>query len=222
MLRPDRLVAELARRVRERGGEIVEHCAATGFVRARDGRIEAVRSEQGQRRAAQVVLACGAWSPQLARELELNLPIQPGKGYSITYSRPALVPRRPLVLRERSVCVTSWQDGFRLGSTMEFSGYDTTLNRVRLDALKRGAAEYLREPVGAEVREEWYGWRPMTWDDLPILGYAARTPNLMLATEHGMMGVGMSAITGRLVMELMTGAAPSLDPTPYSPRRFDV
>ena len=220
VLRPDRLVSELARRVRERGGSIVEHCAAHGFSRAADGRIEAVQTQQGERRADRIVLACGAWSPKMARELGGRLPIQPGKGYSITYSRPALTPRRPLVLRERSVCVTTWGSGYRLGSTMEFSGYDTTLNRVRLDALARGAGEYLREPVGAEVREEWYGWRPMTWDDLPVLGYAAAAPNLMFAVGHGMMGVSMSAITGRLVAELIEGRAPSLDPAPYTPRRF--
>lgn len=222
VLRPDRLVAELARRVRERGGVIVEHCAATEFTRNAGGRITTVRTAQSERAADQIVFACGAWSPLLSRQLGVRLPIQPGKGYSITYSRPTLAPRRPLVLRERSVCVTTWGSGYRLGSTMEFSGYDDTLNPVRLAALARGAAEYLREPVGAEVREEWCGWRPMTWDDLPILGFAAAVPNLMLATGHGMMGVSMSAITGRLVAELLDGCSTSLDPAPYSPRRFGV
>jgi D-amino-acid dehydrogenase len=125
-----------------------------------------------------------------------------------------------MVLRERSVCVTAWGSGYRLGSTMEFSGYDTQLNRVRLDALRRGAAEYLREPVGADVQEEWYGWRPMTWDDLPIIGRAASAPNLMLAMGHGMLGMSMAAGTAALVAELIRQRAPSLDPTPYSPRRF--
>jgi D-amino-acid dehydrogenase len=222
VLRPDRLVAELARRVRERGGAIIEQCAATGFTRRSDGGIASVATAQGERAAEQVVFACGAWSPRAARDLDLRLPIQPGKGYSITYSRPAQAPRRPLVLRERSVCVTTWGSGYRLGSTMEFSGYDSSLNRVRLDALARGAAEYLRDPVGASVQEEWYGWRPMTWDDLPILGHAASIPNLMFATGHGMMGVSMSAITGRLVADLLCGRAPSLDPRPYSPRRFGL
>jgi D-amino-acid dehydrogenase len=219
-LRPDRYVAELARRVRERGGFVLEERQVTAFVRDRDGRIESLRTPQGALRPADVVLACGALSARLVRQLDLRLPIQPGKGYSITYSRPTLVPTRPLVLRERSVCVTSWSDGYRLGSTMEFSGYDTRLNRVRLDALARGAAEYLREPVGKRVQEEWYGWRPMTWDDLPIIGRAANTPNLMLATGHGMLGVSMSTATARLVADLIAGRTPPIDPSPYSPRRF--
>ena len=95
-------------------------------------------------------------------QLRLNIPVQPGKGYSITYDRPPSPPRRPLVLKERSVCVTTWDDGFRLGSTMEFSGYDDRLDPVRLGALERGAAEYLREPPAPGGRREpWCGWRPM-------------------------------------------------------------
>ena len=62
----------------------------------------------------------------------------------------------------------------------------------------------------------------MTWDDLPILGFAASAPNLMLAVGHGMMGVSMSAMTGRLVADLICERDPSIDPTPYAPRRFGL
>jgi D-amino-acid dehydrogenase len=125
-----------------------------------------------------------------------------------------------MVLRERSVCVTAWGDGYRLGSTMEFSGYDDRLDPRRLAALERGAREYLREPVGPEVRERWYGWRPMSYDDIPIIGRVPGHRRLWLATGHGMMGVGMSAGSGQLLADLVTGAAPAVDPAPYSPLRF--
>jgi D-amino-acid dehydrogenase len=154
VLRPDRYVAELARLVRERGGEIVEHCAFEG-VYARNGGVS-LRTPQGVIDAREVVFALGAWSPKLASAIgfpALRNAMQPGKGYSITYSAPSLVPRRPIVLRERSVCVTAWGSGYRLGSTMEFSGYDEGLNERRLAALERGAAEYLHQPIGSEVRE---------------------------------------------------------------------
>jgi D-amino-acid dehydrogenase len=170
--------------------------------------------------AAQLVLATGAWSPRFADDLRLNIPIQPGKGYSITYDRPAFAPLRPLVLKDRSVCVTTWGTGFRLGSTMEFSGYDSALNRVRLDALVRGAREFLHEPEGPVRQEEWYGWRPMTWDDLPLIGPLPRHPRVLLAAGHGMMGVSMSTITAQLVGAMVCDGALPIDPHPYRPERF--
>ncbi len=218
-LRPDRYVAELARRVRELGGAIVEDTAVEHFFGDGD-RIAGVAAGGRRWTGRDVVFALGAWSPALGARIGLDLPIQPGKGYSITYERPALAPRIPLVCKERSVCVTAWDDGFRLGSTMEFAGYDESLNRVRLDALVRGAREYLREPEGPRRVEEWYGWRPMTWDDLPIVGRARNWRNLVLATGHGMLGVTMSAVTGELVRDLVLGARPDFDPAPLSPARF--
>ncbi|HET6397614.1 MAG TPA: FAD-dependent oxidoreductase [Pseudoxanthomonas sp.] len=217
-LRPDRYVAELARAVCERGGVIEEHVRAEALEPGEDG--VRVRTAQGGRRGREAVVALAAWTPAFVRPLGLRVPIQPGKGYSITYSRPALAPRRPLVLKDRSVCVTAWDDGFRLGSTMEFSGHDASLNAVRLAALERAAREYLHEPHGAEVRERWYGWRPMTCDDLPLLGRAPRHRRVWLAAGHGMLGISMSAATGQLMADLMTGRAPAIDPTPYRVERF--
>lgn len=218
-LRPDRYVAELARTVRAAGGTILEQTAVQGFRRNGD-RIAGVSTAQGDVVADEVVMALGAWSPLIGKQLGLRLPIQPGKGYSITYSRPQRATRIPLVLQERSVCVTAWDSGYRLGSTMEFSGYDSTLNQRRLDALKRGAAEYLEEAEGPAIEEQWYGWRPMTYDDLPIIGPAPGFSNLTLATGHGMLGVSLSAITAQLVMEQLTGRSASLDPSSCSPLRF--
>jgi D-amino-acid dehydrogenase len=224
-LRPDQYVAELARRVRALGGKIREQTEISGF-RCSDNRIDTVdcldrRDPQPISFAAdEIVFALGAWSPKLGRALGLRLPIQPGKGYSMTWAAQPAAPRQPLILKDRSVCVTAWADGFRLGSTMEFAGYDDSLNPVRLAALTRGAAEFLHTVPTAAPLEQWCGWRPMTSDDLPIIGRAHGLQNLMLATGHGMLGVSLSAITGQLVAELMTGREPSIDLRPFSPDRF--
>ena len=217
-LRPNRYVAELARAVRERGGIIEEHCRVDRLESTDRG--VRLTTGQGRRDGREAVIAMGAWTPAFARTLGVKAPIQPGKGYSITYSRPARVPRHPMVLKDRAVCVTVWDSGFRLGSTMEFSGHDDTLNEIRLAALERGAREFLRHPVGDEVWERWCGWRPMTWDDLPLLGRAPRHDHVWLAVGHGMLGISMSAATGQLMADLMTGRTPAFDPFPYRPERF--
>ncbi len=222
-LRPDRYVAGLAHALLQSGGKIVEQCEVQSL--AQDGDDYRIVGAQGVFRARDVLIATGAWSSRLAKSLDvasapLGKAMQPGKGYSITYDAPTLMPRRPVVLHERSVCVTAWGSGFRLGSTMEFSGYDEVLNRRRLDALERGSREYLRQPVGPAKREEWFGWRPMTYDDLPIIGRVPGRERLWLATGHGMLGVSMSTGTAQLTADLICGRESALDPKPYRVERF--
>jgi D-amino-acid dehydrogenase len=220
-LRPDRYVAELARLVREHGGVIETGAKIEGF-RTDNRRIVGVNTSRGDFAGERVVMALGAWSPLLGKQLGLRLPMQPGKGYSLTFTRPARAPQHALVLREMAVCVTTWESGFRLGSTMEFSGYAEGLNRTRLDALRRGAALGLREPEGPQLQEEWWGWRPMSVDEVPIIGPSTQWSNLYLATAHGMLGVSMSAATGELVAAQLNDTAPAFDPAPYAPSRFGL
>lgn len=218
-LRPDRLMAELHRVLIGLGVEIRENCAVKGFVRER-GTARAVRTAAGEIEADQFVVATGAWTPQLNRELGCRIPIQPGKGYSITMPRPALCPRYPLIFEEHRVAVTPFRSGYRLGSTMEFAGYDGRLNRDRLSILTGGAAVYLREPLAVPVQEEWWGWRPMTYDGLPIIDRAPALGNVLIAAGHNMLGLSMATGTGKLVAELLGGATPHLDPAPYAIKRF--
>ena len=219
-LRPDRYTAGLARAIRERGGVIEEQAEVRALHPEADG-ASVELADGSRRRAREVVVAMAAWTPRLLRPLGVRLPIQPGKGYSITYGAQSGAPRRPLVLKDRQVFVTPWEDGFRLGSTMEFSGQDCSLNPVRLGALEYAAREYLVQPPAPEsALEKWYGWRPMTYDDLPALGRAPGHDHVWIAAGHGMLGISMSAATGQLMADLLTGSAPSIDPFPYRVERF--
>lgn len=218
-LRPDRYTAELARVVKQMGGEIIEQCELLS-IETNHEKIQKISTSRGDYQAQDYLFSLGPWSAKIMKAIGIHLPLQPGKGYSITYTRPSIAPKRPLVLKERSVCVTAWGSGYRLGSTMEFSGYDARLNRRRLDALERGAGEYLQEAVGPLKLEEWYGWRPMTWDDLPILGATPNYKNAWLATGHGMLGVSMSTATGHLLADLICQRVPIINPALYSIQRF--
>lgn len=217
-LRPDRLMSELRRVLLGLGVDIRERCEALGFVRKSD-RAAAVRLIDGELAADQFVLATGAWTPLLNRELGCRVPIQPGKGYSLTMPRPALCPMHPLIFEEHRVAVTPFASGYRLGSTMEFAGYDASMNRSRLSILTDAAKLYLRDPLAEPVQEEWWGWRPMTFDGLPIIDRSPALPNVWIAAGHNMLGLSMAPATGKLVAEML-GGKPHLDPTPYSLRRF--
>ncbi|KAF1015925.1 MAG: D-amino acid dehydrogenase [Stenotrophomonas maltophilia] len=217
-LRPDHYTAELARVLRARGVVIEENTAIEGFVSTADGVCVHAAARRLQVRA--LVLATGPWSPAWARALGLRVPIQAGKGYSLTWSRPAQVPQRPVVLKDHSVFAIAWQDSLRLGGTMEFSGQDPQLRHARLQALQQAADRYLRAPRGDVLQEQWCGWRPMSVDDVPLIGRAPVHPHVWLAAGHGMLGISMSAGTGQMVADMVCGHAPSIDPHPYRPERF--
>jgi D-amino-acid dehydrogenase len=110
--------------------------------------------------------------------------------------------------------------GYRLGSMMEFAGYDESIRKERVNLLRRGAEPYLREPWGETVEETWYGWRPMTYDGKPIIDRSPAHANVMIAAGHNMLGLSMAPATGRLVAELLDERPPHVDPAPYSVRRF--
>jgi D-amino-acid dehydrogenase len=218
-LRPDRLMDALAGMLQSRGVEILEETGATRF-HLEKGRAHAVQTVRGSLEADVFVLATGARAPIFASQLGCRIPIQPGKGYSITMRRPAMAPRTPIIFEEHHVAVTPWSSGIRIGSTMEFVGYDSTINRRRIELFKRVAAENLVEPPAGPVEEEWCGWRPMTWDDLPCIGPAPKVSNVVIAAGHGMIGIATATASGKLAAELAAGVGPHLDPTPFSLGRF--
>ena len=218
-LRPDRLMGEFRRVLGQLGVEIRENSPVTGFVQ-HNGRATAVQTATGDIAADDIVLATGAWAPALARQLGNSVPVLPGKGYSVTYERSAGGPTYPLIFEEDRVAVTPFQSGLRIGSTMEFAGYDDRLDRSRLSLLTSAADRYLREPPTGVPVEEWWGWRPMTPDGLPLIGPTRALPNVWLAAGHNMLGLSMAPATGKLVAELVTGGRPHLDPAPYAATRF--
>jgi len=218
-VRPEKLMSSWREVLEAQGVTIREHCGAKGILRE-NGVACAVRTEGEDIKADSVVVATGAWTPLLNKELGCRVPVQPGKGYSITMPRPEQCPKNLLLFMEDSVVVTPMQSGYRLGSTMEFSGYDPTLNRRRLDRLMHVAAKYLVEPHGPSITEEWFGWRPMTYDGVPIIDQSPAMRNVVIATGHNMIGLTLATGTGKLVAEMVLGEEPHLDPTPYSLSRF--
>jgi D-amino-acid dehydrogenase len=71
-----------------------------------------------------------------------------------------------------------------------------------------------------EANARWFGDRPGTPDSLPVLGAAPGHSNVWYAFGHGQLGLTLAAITGRLLVDLMAGRRPCVDPTPFRPDRF--
>ncbi|MCA9241186.1 MAG: FAD-dependent oxidoreductase [Planctomycetales bacterium] len=218
-LNPGALVSNWAERLKERGVRFIEH-RELHSIESKQGKKACLQTSQGEMAADYVVVATGAWSPRFAKELGCPIPIQPGKGYSVTTARPDPCPRLAILFPEHRVGVTPFEGGFRIGSIMEFVGYDESLPQRRIEQLYSAADRFLVAGVSREQAQGWYGWRPMTWDSLPIIGKAPRLNNVYLATGHNMLGMSLATATGRLIAELIGRKTPHLDVAPYSPERF--
>ncbi len=226
-LRPDRLMSSWKTLLESRGVSILEDHEFQGFGKSQgrvgsDGASQATRAitSQGDLEADAFVVATGAWTPKLNQYLGCRIPIQPGKGYSLTMARPDKCPKTPMIFEEHRVAVTPWASGYRLGSIMEFAGYDESLRPERIQMLRSGASHYLQDPTAEPVTEQWYGWRPMTPDSLPIIDRCPSFGNVYIAAGHNMLGLSMAPVTGKLVAELMNGQEPHLPIEPLSLKRF--
>jgi len=218
-LRPDKLLSEMRSKLETQGVKIVESMSVDQFKRE-SGIAKAVSGNSQTIEADQFVVATGALTPFLNKHLGCRIPIEPGKGYSITMPTPKQMPRIPMVFEESHVAVTPMNSKYRIGSTMEFVGYDDSINPKRIGLLKAAAEKYLHDPFCEPVEEEWFGWRPMTWDGKPILDRSPVMKNVWIAAGHNMLGLSMATGTGRLMKELILGEPPHIDPSHYSLSRF--
>ncbi len=219
-LNPALFLKLLAERIRMLGAEIFENTPVTGFDLA-DGTIRAVKTSAGDFEANEIILAAGAWTPVVARDLRgLNVPILSARGYSMTMSATRIMPRHALLLGERRVAVSPMGDLLRFTGRLELSNIDTTVNTKHIAGIERAVREYIHVDEKLDVRETWAGLRPTTPDGMPIIGRSPRYRNLILATGHAMLGLSLGAGTGQVVAELVNGKETAFDLNPLRVERF--
>ncbi len=219
-LDPAAFTAQLAKRTVEKGLKLEENCQVLDFD-LQGKTITGVHTTRGVYTADHIVLAAGAWTAPLAAKMGLRLPIQPAKGYSITFPRPGDYPELPLILDEAKIAVTPLGDTLRLAGTLELTGLDLSINQRRVQAILNNAEEYLKVEFNQlPVIEIWRGLRPCTADGLPVIGPSKQVTNLITASGHCMLGISQGTMTGKLVAETVQGKDPSLALAPMSPDRF--
>ena len=172
--------------------------------------------------ADEFVLCAGSWSPLVARELGLRIPLQAGKGYSLTLSTPRRLPRIPAILTEARVAVTPMGQRLRFGGTMEIAGINSRISQRRVEQIIRSVPAYFPEFSRDDFAgvDPWFGLRPCSPDGLPYIGRTRSFDNLTIAAGHAMMGISLAGITGKLVGQVLGGETPDIDLRLVSPDRF--
>lgn len=207
----------LAERLRAQGGEVTQ---GDVVALAPDGAGVTLTLAGGQtRRAAQVVLAAGAHSHLLARDLGERIPLETERGYNTTLPGDAFDLRTQITFGGHGFVITRLASGIRVGGAVELGGLDLPPNFRRSEAMLKKAQSFLPglRPTGGV---QWMGFRPSLPDSLPAIGKARASSRVIYAFGHGHLGLTQSAGTARLVADLVTGTAPAIDMTPFSPHRF--
>jgi D-amino-acid dehydrogenase len=220
-LTPRKFVPVMMRMLKEMGVEFQWKTSVLGWRTAGD-RVVGVTSTAGDFVADEFVLAGGSWSPAMVAGLGLRLPMQPGKGYSLTLESPPLKLTKSLILTERRVAVTPMGNTLRFGGTMEISGHSDRIRPERVQQIIAGARHYFPELTDADFAgaKPWFGYRPVSPDGLPYIGRFGRYRNLATASGHAMLGLTMAPISGLLIADLLTQRTPRVPLAMLNPDRY--
>ena len=221
-LDPARFLGDLRAQVQRLGGTIRWGAEVEGF-RQSGAKVEAALLKGGGEISGDEFVICGgAWSPSVGKKLGLNLPMQAGKGYSVTHPGPPALPSVCSLLNEARVAVTPMGGKLRIGGTMEIVGLDESVNRRRLHGILKSIGGYFPQLAETDFSglEVWKGLRPCSPDGMPYIGRARRRENVVVATGHSMLGLSLAPVSGEMVADLITGAAMKYDMALLDPDRY--
>ena len=221
-LYPNQLMTQFVAQLKGLGVTFLTGTAIVDFI-TKGSKINGLRTERNEAVPVEnVLVTSGSWTGYLLRKAGVTLPLQDGKGYSITLKAPSLRPRIPTILSEAKVALTPMGADLRIGGTLELSGLSKTINRKRVTRIVESTRAYYKNldvPFGKSTKI-WTGYRPCTPDGMPYIGAANDFSNLFVGTGHGMMGLSLGAVTGKLLSEIITEERPTLSLAPFRLDRF--
>ncbi|HCT13684.1 FAD-dependent oxidoreductase [Corynebacterium nuruki] len=172
-------------------------------------------------KAEKIVVAAGVWTPGLLAGIGERIPLQAGKGYGYDLPVTADAPTKPMYLAEGKVAITPLDTKIRLAGTMGFGPINEGVDEVRAGGIITNTREYFSGWGALDTPPEpWSGLRPTTPDGVPVIGPLAQHPDVLVASGHVMLGISLSATTGKLITGFATGNLAADAHPDLSPNRF--
>lgn len=209
---PGDYVKELAASFAGDGGVVLE-AAFSGFERAGDT-VTGGRFGDSIVQADRLLVAAGAWSARVLADLGVRIPLESERGYHTEYWQATGGPTQPVMLTDHKIVATPMSDRVRLAGLVEFGGLDAGPRQAPLRAVRVATAAFPNLTWQRET--EWLGHRPAPADSIPYIGAVPGHPRVFTAFGHHHVGLTGGARTGRLVAEMIDGAMPNIDMTPYA------
>lgn len=205
-----------------RGGAYLQRRADA--ILFRDNKPAKLRTDAGDVGFDSLVVAAGAWSHLLARQLGLRVPLESQRGYHVMLSRSSVSPSMPVVSGERKFIATTMDGGLRLGGTVEFGGLDGPEDWSRARSILDQARHLFPDLPPSHSSDAgirlWSGHRPCLPDSLPVIGPSPRHANVFFAFGHGHLGLTGAAVTARAMSALLACRPPGMDLAPFRVDRF--
>jgi D-amino-acid dehydrogenase len=208
---------------------IAQSCFAGGVSWLQDHVSSVTRGETGiclntvsgkKINADQLVVAAGAWSNQIAQQLDYKVPMIAKRGYHSQLSEPGIELPCPVMSISRQFVMTPLENGLRIAGTAEFAALDAKPDFRRAKVLLKQASHYL-DGLKTDSASEWMGQRPMMSDSLPVISESPGYPGVFYAFGHGHYGLTQGPTTGRIIADMVTGEEPAIDLSVYRFDRFD-
>lgn len=186
-------------------------------------KITKVLTSKGEFSADEIVICSGAWSPNLVKNLKINIPIQAAKGYNVTLKNPKVKPNHPYLLSEAKVAVTPMANDLRFAGTLEIAGINDRINPRRVQGIIKAVPDYFPDFDMNQFQniEPWSGLRPCSPDGMPYLGRLKHYENLTVAAGHAMVGMSLGTGTGKIISQIISNETPEVMHSSLDPDRFN-
>jgi D-amino-acid dehydrogenase len=187
-----------------------------------NGKISAVITDKISLDCEEVIIANGSWMQEVSKLLDIYMPMQPGKGYSVIYDGLKKNLQYPSILVDDRVATSPINNWLRIGGTMEMSGHSDNVLPKRVKALHTAFKKYYpsTDIAAPDISKAWFGYRPVTPDGMPYIGRHKKFSNLIYTGGHAMLGVSAAAGTGKLVTEMIAAKPLSINTKAFDPCRF--
>jgi len=219
-LHPGDLMQTIHEHLQQSGVQFQLETTITGFEK-QGRKVTKVLTDKGDFTGDEIILATGSWLPATSRDLGIDLLLQAGKGYSMTFDAVEKNLHYPAILVDDRVAMTPMGADLRMGGTMEISGIGSPMLMKRVQSIFKAAKNYYPNlPVEFPAQDKiWSGLRPLSPDGLPYIGRHSTYDNIVMAGGHAMLGLSLAAATGKLVEEIVGGLETSIDISAFNVER---
>jgi len=212
-VRNPRLLAALKRDLQKKSVEIVENEAVTGFD-TENGQLCGITTNERKIATDRCIIAAGAWSGEIARQVGLTIPVKPIRGQMLLFKdKPGLLQR--IILKNNHYLIPRRDGRILIGSTLEDVGFNSETTELAARELHAIAVAMLPALAGVEIEVQWAGLRPGSPEGVPFIGHHPGIEGLFLCTGHFRNGFVLGPASARLLANLVLDETPIVDPEPY-------